>query len=53
MGPIPADQIGGMLELANQCLATETCEAFTTCIEPMQRQRLQDQKAAETGGAAE
>lgn len=44
---IPPEQLDGMLAVGKQCVAAETCEAFTTCIEPMQRQRLEAQKTAE------
>jgi hypothetical protein len=46
---IPADQLGPMIAVGRACNASETCEAFTACLEPAQRQRLAAQKQAEAG----
>jgi hypothetical protein len=44
---IPAEQLGQMLAKGRECVAQEGCSDVVTCIEPMQRERLQAQKAAE------
>lgn len=50
---IPPEQLDGMMAQGKTCVAAETCEAFTTCVEPMQRERLQAQKAGEGGAPPE
>src|SRR6185503_8880634 len=47
IGSIPPDQLPSMVAVGRACNASETCEAFTTCLEPAQRQRLTAQKQAE------
>ena len=44
---IPPEQLGPMLETGNECAAKSSCGEVVTCIEPMQRDRLKAQKAAE------
>jgi hypothetical protein len=38
---IPEDQLGGMMELGERCLAEPSCDGFVACVEPAQRQRLE------------
>jgi hypothetical protein len=42
---IPDEQLGPMMEVGDRCAAAATCDEYVTCIEPMQRQRLEAQKA--------
>lgn len=44
---IPAEQLDAMLAKGRECIAQDSCDGFVTCIEPMQRGRLQAQKAAQ------
>ncbi len=44
---VPPEQLDGMLAMGRECVAKEACGEVVTCIEPMQRGRLQAQKAAE------
>jgi hypothetical protein len=51
IGGMPPDELAGGIELGQRCLATETCEAYTSCIEPAQRKRLEAEKSAATTAA--
>lgn len=46
---LPAEQLDAMLAKGRECIAQDSCDGFVTCIEPMQRARLQAQKAAQGG----
>jgi hypothetical protein len=35
MTKLPPDQIDGLVQQANQCLAADACQAFTDCVIPM------------------
>ena len=45
---IPPEKLGPMLEVGSECGAKSSCADVVTCIEPMQRDRLKAQKAAES-----
>lgn len=44
---MPADQLGQMVDGVKACMAKVGCEQFVSCLEPIQRQHLAAQKAAE------
>jgi hypothetical protein len=43
---VPDEQLAPQIDVANRCAAATACEDFVACVEPMQRQRLEAQKAA-------
>ncbi len=47
VGSMPADQLSQMVNAVKACMAKVSCEEFVSCIEPIQRQHLAAQKAAE------
>jgi len=46
-GSMSADQLAQMIDAVKGCIAKVSCEQFVSCIEPVQRQHLAAQKAAE------
>jgi hypothetical protein len=44
---IPAEQLDAMIARGRECIAKDSCAEVVSCTEPMQRDRLQAQKAAE------
>jgi hypothetical protein len=45
---IPPEQLGAMLDAGSECETKSSCADVVTCIEPMQRDRLKAQRAADS-----
>jgi hypothetical protein len=44
---MPLERLDPMMATCRECIAKQTCGEVVSCIEPMQRDHLQAQKAAE------